>query len=308
MKRYPADVTKSNSIRGQALLIVLLSMAVILTIVLSIISYSVTDISVTTRESEALRAFSAAEAGVEKALVALTAQSGTFGTDSFDTQVGSVAEGTQFFNYPLEITGGESANVWFVAHDANDNPSCSDVSKPCFTGGQMKLCWGKPGSQSGLSTTPAVEVSVYYSTPPVAGGSYAGMRIGRTTLDPNNSRRGTNAFSGATTAECDIDGTKYSFSQTISFASLGIPPGTYSSANGLQFAHVRFLYNSLPEPIGFDFNIGGAGNTNLPSQGRKITSTGSAGEATRLVEVYKLYSDLAGAFEGALISSTGVSK
>ena len=48
---------------GQALLLVLLGMAVVLTIVLSILSRSVTDIAVTSREEEALRAFSAAEAG-----------------------------------------------------------------------------------------------------------------------------------------------------------------------------------------------------------------------------------------------------
>ena len=49
---------------GQALLIVLLGMAVVLTMVLSVVSRSVTDIQLTTRDDEALRAFSAAEAGV----------------------------------------------------------------------------------------------------------------------------------------------------------------------------------------------------------------------------------------------------
>ena len=48
---------------GQALLVILLSMAVILTLVLSVASSSITDVTVTTFEEDALRAFSAAEAG-----------------------------------------------------------------------------------------------------------------------------------------------------------------------------------------------------------------------------------------------------
>jgi Tfp pilus assembly protein PilX len=51
------------------LLIVLLAITVILTVVLSVTSRSVTDVTVTTYEEDALRAFSAAEAGVETALL-----------------------------------------------------------------------------------------------------------------------------------------------------------------------------------------------------------------------------------------------
>ena len=54
---------------GQALLIVLLTLAVTLTVVLSVVSRSVTDITVSTYEEDALRAFSAAEAGIEEALL-----------------------------------------------------------------------------------------------------------------------------------------------------------------------------------------------------------------------------------------------
>ena len=60
---------KYTSQSGQALLIVLLSMAVILTVVLSFASKSITEVSITSYEEDALRAFSAAEAGVEKALL-----------------------------------------------------------------------------------------------------------------------------------------------------------------------------------------------------------------------------------------------
>ncbi len=46
-------------------MLVLLSMSVVLTLVLFILSRSITDIAVTTSQEEAVRAFSAAEAGVD---------------------------------------------------------------------------------------------------------------------------------------------------------------------------------------------------------------------------------------------------
>lgn len=59
-------LTKNNS--GQAALIILLIMVALLTIGLSVVSHSVTDISISQDEEEAMRAFSAAEAGIEEAL------------------------------------------------------------------------------------------------------------------------------------------------------------------------------------------------------------------------------------------------
>lgn len=308
MKLVPANYKRVISLyknqSGQALLIVLLSMAVVLTIVLSIISFSVTDITVTTRESEALRAFSAAEAGVEKALVALSSQSGSFGQDNFSANVSGIAQGSQSFNFPLELSSGETAGVWFVGHDSNENLVCTG-SDPCFTGSRMNVCWGKPGTPSGSAITPAVEVTIYYSSPAVSGGSYSNISVVRDTADPNSSRLGQNAFSTASTSGCNINGITYAFSKTIDFSALGIPAASYGTQNGLQLAHVRILYNTDPQPIGFDASaVGGI----FPSQGQKINSTGTAGESTRAVEVYKLYSDIAGVFESSLFTNAGVTK
>ena len=61
---------------GQALLVILLSMTVILTVVLSVVSRTVTDITITTYQEDAQRAFDAAEAGIEDALLTGTATGG----------------------------------------------------------------------------------------------------------------------------------------------------------------------------------------------------------------------------------------
>lgn len=57
-----------NKKSGQIALIVLLIMVTLLTVVLSLISDSVTDVKISQDEKEAMRAFSAAEAGIEEAL------------------------------------------------------------------------------------------------------------------------------------------------------------------------------------------------------------------------------------------------
>ncbi len=53
---------------GQVALVILLIMVTVLTVGLSLISHSITDISVSKDEEEAIRVFSAAEAGIETAL------------------------------------------------------------------------------------------------------------------------------------------------------------------------------------------------------------------------------------------------
>lgn len=126
------DKNLPKRLAGQAVLIVLLSMAVVLTIVLSILSRSITDVTLTGKEEEALRAFSAAEAGVEQALIAGVPE-GSFGGSQFSADVTSLAEGSKAFNYPIEIPAGDMATVWFVAHDDKGNLVC-DAAHPCFTG------------------------------------------------------------------------------------------------------------------------------------------------------------------------------
>jgi hypothetical protein len=76
-----------NHKSGQVVLIVLLVMVVVLTIGLSLISRSVTDISISKDEEEAIRAFSAAEAGIEAALQNIGAAPSTIVVDGITANV-----------------------------------------------------------------------------------------------------------------------------------------------------------------------------------------------------------------------------
>lgn len=114
---------------GQALVIVLLSLAVVLTIVLFILARSTTDIAVSSKSEEATRAFSAAEAGVENALVIGVGGSNlNLGNNaSYTSTVTGFAENSPDFIYPVPMYSGDSMTTWFVSHDSNGNLACGSL-------------------------------------------------------------------------------------------------------------------------------------------------------------------------------------
>jgi len=289
---------------GQALLLILLSMAVVLTVVLSILSRSITDVAVSSREEEALRAFSAAEAGVEKALIVGSDIGPTqIGDASFNAQVTGTATGGREFANPVGIISGESVIFWFIAHDEAGNYVC-DVDYPCFTGSKYKICWGKEGTASDNATTPAVEISTFYAATP---GDYSTVRIARDTADPNAVRRSSNNFSAPDAGTCTTAGKNFQFQKTVDLAALGVPAVSYNTQNGLQFARVRILYNSsLTHEAGISANF--PGNTLLPAQGLNIVSSGASGESNRKIEVFQGYGEPPPIFDTAIFSLGGISK
>lgn len=289
--------------KGQALVLVLLSLSVVLTIVLFILSRSITDIAVSTSQEDAVRAFSAAEAGIERALVVGSGTGSTqIGDASYSTTVSNYSQGSPYYIYPLSVNSGESATIWFVEHDTSGNTVC-DATHQCFTGSQMKVCWGKPNTPSGTATTPAIEAVIFYETTPK---NATTIRIARGAYDPYIGRTTSNAFSSSDSGTCTINGVSYQFQKTISFASLGIPAGSYGVAGGLQFARIRMFYNTNSgQDLGADVSI--AGST-FPSQGQSIISTGTSGESNRRVELFQGWPETPRVFEFALYSSTSLTK
>lgn len=285
--------------KGQALLIVLLSMAVILTVVLSILSRSVTDIAQTSRSEESIRAFSAAEAGVEQALIRAST-SGQFEGATYDASVDDIGEGLTEFAYPADVASNDTATIWLVSHDTGGGLVCN-ATNPCFTGSQIRICWGKSMAYSNPSLMPAIETTVLYLATP---GNKATARLARGTYDANAGRTATNRFDAASAAGCSIDGKTFQFSANLNFATLGIPAAVYNTANGLQVVSVRLLYNSdQAHPFGTS-----SSGVFFPSQGEAIESTGKSGEATRKVRVMRLFSDLPPIFQAAIFASSSVTK
>ncbi len=265
---------------GQAIVVVLLSLSVVLTVVLFTLSRSVSDISTTTQQSDSVRAFSAAEAGVENALI--TGEGATnvnIGNASYSVNV--VSGGSLTYNHQTPLSSGETVTLWFVSHDADGELVCS-ANKPCFSGTDLNICWGVPGGViDGL--TPALEVSIYYQTVRDFT-DFSGVKIVRGAYDPYVVRSPANSFEQSVTNGCTIDGKSYAFKKTINLSDLG------SNTNALLFAKARMLYNSSPQPIGFS-----AGSP-FPSQGLEITSRGTSGTeggtvSNRSVYVFQSWAD-----------------
>lgn len=283
-----------KTIRGQALIVILLVLAVAATVVLSLLSRTVTDVTITTKDKESSRAFSAAEAGVEEALVGGTVSGTLSGGEQFSVQVGQVGEGANEFVWPQEALAGDTVPLWFVSHAPDGTLTCADGK--CFVGAATKVCWGKEGTSASDAQTPALEVVVIYKS----SGNY---KIGRVAVDPNSSRAAGNKFDAPDGNNCAVGSRAFPFGETINFADIGIPSSVYNNPDGLQVARIRLIYNTTTaHPIAFSAPAA------FPSQGKRLVSTGTAGEASRKIEVFQGFEDLPPIFDFAAFSAGGLTK
>jgi len=300
---------KSNS--GQTLLVVVLVISVSLIIALSVISRTVTDVTVTNKEDESQRAFSAAEAGIEKSLLSGVAIPTTNlnNSASFTTQVTNFSQGTTSFVNPMSFYSGESMTLWFVSHSASGSTVC-DGTHPCFTGDAFTVCWVKTESTpTDVNKIPALELSVHYET---TAGDPSTLQIARATFDPNQSRG--NGFAAVDAGTCSIGtpATLFAYKKAISLnTNLGLTSTITGTINKLQFARIRLLYNTdTPHLIGIT-----GGSTAFPSQGVIIDSTGtsctaagSCGDSNRKITVVEGYKEIPSIFESAIFSPGGIIK
>jgi hypothetical protein len=299
---------------------------VILTLVLSVVSRSITDIAVTTSEEEALRAFSAAEAGVEQALIqdagftGGTPATGSVGVSQVDETAGEATfsylvdkyptDQILEYVYPYDLASGESGTVWLIPHGADGelDDSCGGAD-PCYDGNRVIVCWGRDLLGSGA--IPAVEVALVYEDP-----GTGVVEIARRGIDPDSSRRSSNSFVGPSGAgQCGsvgLDGESFDYGATINLttgnpASRIIKDSVNPEPGDFKFLKVRMLYNTdQPHPFAVIDSTGGG--QEFPSQGRRIESTGASGVASRRVEVYALYPEPPSVFDSALFSPFAIVK
>jgi hypothetical protein len=302
-------IKRQNRDKGQALLIVLLSMAVVLTAVLSVSSRSVTDIQVTTYEEDALRAFSAAEAGVEQSLLKESNVSKTYsGTSvSYDSTIDYVTSPGSSFDYPVNLASGEVATFWFISHDpANPNKflGCSPDAR-CTRTPLISVCWGDD-----VTDPPALVISIFYDTSKqvTSSNNYSNIEVYTETFDPNSSRKVANNFGYSGGTGCPWGNYEYQ-TGSINLAT-ALPSGcAVNPPSGcLLMAKVKMLYNSNSQPVGLRISGGGGGNGSFPSQGLQISSEGTAGDVTRKVNVLQGYPLPPVPFENVLFSHSDIKK
>lgn len=282
--------------KGQALVVILLILAVALTVGLAIVSRSITEVSLSTTEEESARALAAAEAGIEAALAAIVASGETrsVGTAGATYTVSTIPYGGGGeVAISDALVAGEAATVWLSGHDSSGNLVPGQNK---YTADAVRVCWGQ-GVLGNEAAAPAVEVMLYYQT---SGGE---AQVGRAAYDPHNSRRASNRFgpAEANAGSCPAD-RSYSFTKNIplSGGTLNLP----SAATPL-FLRLRLLYNGDTSHY---VAVKAAGNAVFPVQGTNIVSAGRAGSTSRRVQVFERFPDLSPLFDSALFSGAGLTK
>ena len=257
--------------QGQALLLVVLVLVISMTIGLSVATRSITNIRNSNEEENSQRAFSAAEAGIER--VINSSGSGTIASPielDNDAQISALTvgqlSGTQILvNNGTIVSRDDGVDVWLVGRNGNGTPNYAAPWN-----GNVTIYWGKTSDACTASLTTntmaAIEVVTLtgIDTAPV---SHHYFYDPCTTGAP--SRVSTNAFDGVISAS---DWADYRFRATIS-------PIT----NGLLLRVI---------PLYADTKIGIRATAALPIQGTVIESTGSSGDAQRKIVTYKGYSKL----------------
>jgi hypothetical protein len=296
-----------NNQSGQALLLLVLSIGFVIALVMSVSTRSIRDVSISTYEEDALRAFSAAEAGIERSL--LTNQAYTnekvesqSNSPTFTSAIAPLAQ-QDYFISPSELLPGESATFWFVGHDNLGRPSCATG---CFTGANISnLCWGS-NTYSNDSEKPAVVLSVYYDdsvpSPRYLSGDFSNVKVKTVAFDPVERSVDNNFDTTKVRYGCNVGGKNFAFYvRNINFNSdLQIPPSCSISTPGcLIMARVAVFYSnpSKPERVALDAR-------GIPPQGEKIESVGVAGDSVRKIEVFRSFPEIPAIFDSAVFSKS----
>lgn len=306
------------------IIILLLVMVVALAVALSIVGRSINEISTSKKTEDSTRAFSAAEAGIEKVLK-LTTPPPSPVTVSYSNLATASA---QYYKLPEGINALEHppigkpsfAQFWFADPD-------KDISLPygvpdafygVASGGlqpkTFNIYFGIPQNYTDARDKPAVEVDtvVWNST----GGTsrFESRRSWIETEEP--AARGTNftkcAFidnSGTANEVVTNNNTvasKFYCKHTITYATASENVATSFGVYPVM-ARVRILFSSLNHPVAIG-PAGGDPDDKLPLQADIYKSTGEAGEVQRVLQVFRQKDVMPHFFDFVLFSEAPIVK
>ncbi len=282
--------------RGQVVLILVLVMTVALAIGLSVIQRSLSDVSTSSKVEQSSRAFSAAEAGIEKSIQSGANVSSTdLGNNATidGVQASPIPAANQALEYP-KLAKEEMAQVWLA-----DPQSLAQK----YNQSSIDIYWGLPDT---TSDKPAIELTVIY----LSGGNYLPSKY---FLDSDSTRSGVNHFTNAST-DCSsvtpptIDTSmgnsrKFYCKSTLTDLTTGPTPT-------LMLMRARFLYVSASQSFAVQPKGGNCGTDacSLPVQAKIFTSTGTSGQTQRKVQVFRLDKVVPPFFDFAIFSSGDINK
>lgn len=293
--------------KGQIVLILILIMSVALTIGLAIVQKSLIDVSTSSKVEQSSRAFSAAEAGVEKALKESETTAHSTVNFSNNSAVKDIVDtglipavpepGNQ--QTPLEmppLSKEEVTQVWLADFNSYSNP-------PSIFYNQSTLDLYFGNSEADKDPV-AMEVTLIYHD----GEKYTSRKW---YLD-QISREPANGFEKV--ADCGgnykpVNGLGTYQCKRI----LGASPDNTPLPSGVIMLRARLLYNTTSQPfavqaVSCPLSAPTCINYSIPPQGRIVVSTGVSGETERRVKVFQLEKVLPPYFDYGIFSAGEITK
>lgn len=257
---------------GQTILILILVLTVGLAIGISVVQRSLSDISTSSKVEQSSRAFSAAEAGIERALSGGSIGNLSVGDNSkvSVSDSGNLPLPNKALEYP-PISKEEMAQFWLSPSYANSN---------------FNIYFGK--TDTPLSDKPALEITVITSS----GGNYSSAKY---FFDSNSTRTSSNGFTACSS------GSVVTNDNTMPTAFLCKVSVSYSGTPIL--ARARILYSNISQPVALEPTSG-----SLPQQAHIYTAIGTASDTQRKIQVFRLDKVAPFYFDYALFSVGAVSK
>ncbi len=265
---------------GQALIVVLLLLTVLIVVGLSVASRSVTEVSLTTTEEESSRALSAAEAGVEavinKSASAVKTDVGpTPGDQNYTVGTQTATTNTDTVTFPDLLKSGDSVTLNLTGY----NPP-----------GIFKICWGDSSITAG--PFPALEVILYYYDNAPGVNKFSQTRNIWEATDSQFSA--SNVASPAVGCPTDRG---YKYSTDVSLLSFGAVSG-----DTLYFMRLKLLFNS--DQSHYITVVSTTGD--FLTQGTVTPVTGQAGQTTRKVQVFERTPQPLSIFDFALLAGGSI--
>lgn len=284
-----------SSESGQILVLVLLVILVGVTVGLSIASRTLSNLKNTAELDQSNRAFSAAEAGIERALSALQAD-----PQACDAPSSCAADFEGISADVVVSTVGGNDRAFGINALAKDDVIQANLDG--YSGRYLTLYWGLTGDRDDcVNLSAAAVVSVVYEH----SGQYG---LGKAALDEclAGGRNPGNGFTrtGIQLPPASEKVTIQDGSQQDGFAykyTLDLQPGQSLIPSGatIKMVRVRLMYNG-PKPIALVPQT----SHNLPNQGQQITSTAEVGGTQRTVKVLKTTPALPAIFDYALFNGS----
>ena len=270
--------------KGQVLLIIVLVMIVALSIGLSVVTRSITNLQISSEEESSQRALSAAEAGIERALQSQEGVTGAIPLEN-NSQIDNVTVDTLSGNEFLVNNGNlvlkdDGVDIGLSRYD-EDNPAVR-YSDP-YTN-FISVYWGSPNNSCDDANNQPAALELLLVTK--AEGEPAQIR--HYALDACANRTVANNFCGETpaaTEKCpkvdiydatsapDVNGQQFSYR-----AQFGVADGVMIRAVPLYASTTIGVITPQDAP--------------LPSQGSVIESLGTSGSTQRKLSVYKGFSKI----------------